>query len=96
MRRELSQLGRALAAASAIRGETGRPIHVLWHYPPFDAHRRPGPAVALMEAAGVSACVYGHLHAESQWSLAVQGEVRGITYHCVAADAIGFQPLRIA
>jgi uncharacterized protein len=27
--------------------------------------------------------------------LAVQGEVRGVRYHCVAADAIGFRPIRL-
>ncbi len=32
---------------------------------------------------------------QSQWSVAVQGPVRGVRYHCVAADAIGFRPLRI-
>jgi uncharacterized protein len=43
----------------------------------------------------VTACVYGHLHIEGQWSMAVQGDVRGVRYHCVAADAIGFRPLRL-
>ncbi len=95
MKREVSNLGRALASASTLREAHDAPVIVLWHYPPFDAHRRPGPAVALMEKAGVTACVYGHLHAESQWSLAVQGPVNGVNYHCVAADAVGFRPLRI-
>ena len=31
----------------------------------------------------------------AQWSLAVQGAVRGIRYYCVAADAVGFRPLRV-
>jgi predicted phosphohydrolase len=92
--RELAALERALAASAELR--TGsEPLYVLWHYPPFDQHRRPGPCVALLEAAAVTACVYGHLHAEKQWSLAVHGTIRGITYACVAADAIGFRPLRI-
>ena len=43
----------------------------------------------------MTACVYGHLHNQSEWSVAVQGTVRGVRYHCVAADAIGFRPLRI-
>jgi predicted phosphohydrolase len=51
--------------------------------------------VAALEAAGVSMCVYGHLHAEGQWSSAVQGVVGNVRYHCVAADAIGFRPLRL-
>ncbi|RUL89735.1 metallophosphoesterase [Tautonia sociabilis] len=83
-----------LSAASALRSP-GMPLLVLWHHPPFDQHGRPGPWVPLFERAGVTACVYGHLHAELQWSLAVQGVVGGVRYHCVAADAVGFRPLRI-
>ena len=74
----------------------GEPLYVLWHYPPFDQHRRPGPCVARFEAAGVTAVrLRPHLHIQGQWSLAVQGDVRGVRYHCVAADAIGFRPLRL-
>ncbi len=92
--RELAALDRALEQAAGLRGP-GQPLYVLWHYPPFDAHRRPGPCVGRFEAAGVTACVYGHIHIQGQWALAVQGDVRGVRYHCVAADAIGFRPLRL-
>ena len=91
---ELAALDRALEQAAALRTDD-QPLYVLWHYPPFDQHRRPGPCVERFEAAGVTACVYGHLHIQGQWSLAVQGDVRGVRYHCVAADAIGFRPLRV-
>jgi predicted phosphohydrolase len=92
--RELAELDRALEQAGRLR-TGGEPVYVLWHYPPFDQHRRPGPWVDRFEASGVSACVYGHIHAQGQWALAVQGEVRGVRYHCVAADAIGFRPIRL-
>ncbi len=92
--RELALLDQALEHAATLR-EANEPLYVLWHYPPFDQHRRPGPVVERLEAAGVTACVYGHIHIQGQWSLAVQGEVRGVRYHCVAADAIGFRPLRL-
>jgi predicted phosphohydrolase len=92
---ELDALDRALDRAAQIRDNPNQPLYVLWHFPPFDAHGRPGPCVERLERAGVTACVYGHLHIQGQWSLAVQGVVRGVRYHCVAADAIGFRPLRI-
>lgn len=92
---ELDALTRALDQADQIRAGGRRPIYVLWHFPPFDANGRPGPCVEQFERVGVTACVYGHLHIESQWSLAVQGTVRGIRYHCVAADAVGFRPLKV-
>ena len=93
--RELNLLDQALEHAARLRVDPQQPLYVLWHYPPFDQHRRPGPCVERFEAAGVTACVYGHIHIQGQWSLAVQGEVRGVRYHCVAADAIGFRPLRL-
>jgi predicted phosphohydrolase len=92
--RELAALDQALEAAARLR-QGDQPVYVLWHYPPFDQHRRPGPCVGRLERAGVTACVYGHLHAEGQWSLAVQGTIGGVRYACVAADAVGFRPLRI-
>jgi len=90
----LKPLDAAIASALAMRVED-EPIYALWHHPPFDVHGRPGPAPARFAAAGVSAVVYGHLHIEGQWGTAVQGVVDGVRYHCVAADAVGFRPLRI-
>jgi predicted phosphohydrolase len=92
---ELGELDRSLDQATALRTEFKEPIYALWHYPPFDAYGRPGPAASRFERAGVSVCVYGHLHIEGQWSRAAQGMIRGVRYYCVAADAIGFRPLRL-
>ena len=92
--REVARLDSALEAGS--RFDEPGPIYVLWHYPPFDQNRRPGPCVQRLEAAGITACVYGHLHAEGDWASAVQGAVGAVRYHCVAADAIGFRPLRLS
>jgi predicted phosphohydrolase len=91
---ELASLEQALAEAARLRqGEM--PLYVLWHFPPFDQHRRPGPWVERIEAARATACLYGHLHIEAQWPLAVQGEMGGVRYYCVSADAVGFRPLRV-
>jgi predicted phosphohydrolase len=91
---ELVALDRALDHAARLRHQ-GEPVYVLWHFPPFDQHGRPGPCVARFEDHRVTACVYGHLHIQGQWSLAAHGDIRGVRYHCVAADALGFRPLRI-
>jgi uncharacterized protein len=91
---ELPQLEQALEHANRLRAQS-EPLYVLWHYPPFDAHRRAGPCVARLEAARATACLYGHLHIEAQWATAVQGVVHGVRYHCVAADSIGFKPIRV-
>lgn len=91
---ELESLDRALGAARALR-RPGQPLYVLWHYPPFDRHGAAGPAVPRLEATRATACVYGHVHRSAEWSAMTQGLVRGVRYACVAADAIGFWPLRI-
>jgi predicted phosphohydrolase len=91
----IKNLEQALEHALRLRTKPDGSLYVLWHYPPFDAHARPGPCVELLQRAEVTACVYGHLHNESEWPAAVQGLYRGVRYHCVAADAIGFRPLRI-
>jgi predicted phosphohydrolase len=93
--RAIHVLSNALDAAARMRTRPHQPIYVMWHRPPFDAHARPGPWVELFERAGVTACVYGHLHIEGQWGHAVQGLIRGVRYYCVAADAVGFHPFRI-
>lgn len=93
--RELAALDRALTQAQELRGDTETSIIALWHYPPFGRFGQPGPAVARLESARVDVCLYGHIHAQSQWGLAIQGEVRGVRYHCVASDSLGFRPLKI-
>lgn len=92
---ELGELDRALEQAQGLRARASEPLYVLWHYPPFDAYGRPGAAPSRFEQAGVAVCVYGHLHIEGQWSRAAQGAIRGVRYYCVAADAVGFRPLRL-
>jgi predicted phosphohydrolase len=93
--REIEALQLALNHAAEIRDNPQQPLYLLRHFPPFDAYGRPGPWVERFERAGVTACVYGHLHIQGQWAMAVQGNVRGVRYYCVAADAVGFRPLRI-
>lgn len=93
--RSVDELSAALEQAATLRLDS-IPLIVLWHYPPFDRYGQPGPIVPLLEAAGASLCVYGHLHAEGQWGRAIQGIVGGVRYACVAADAVGFRPLRLS
>lgn len=95
MDREIASLAKSIDEAVTLRGDRAVPIVALWHYPPFDTHGQPGPAVEVLEQANIAACVYGHLHAQGQWATATQGEVGGVLYRCVAADAIGFRPLKI-
>jgi predicted phosphohydrolase len=91
----LNELDSALESALRLRTSPSQPLYLLWHYPPFDRYGTPLPWIERFEAAAVTVCVYGHLHAQSQWSRTPQGLVGSVRYYCVAADALGFHPLRI-
>ena len=92
--RAFESLKRSLEQAVALRQASGseKPIIVLWHHPPFDRWGRPDPVVELMTQAGVVACVFGHIHSQSQWQSVPQGIISGIKFACVAADSVGFRP----
>ena len=93
---ELGELERGLEQAARLRTNREQPLYVLWHYPPFDAYGRPGPWVARFEEAGVSVCVYGHLHIAGPVVAGGPGKLAAsVRYYCVAADAVGFRPFRI-
>ncbi|MDG3006477.1 metallophosphoesterase [Paludisphaera mucosa] len=92
----LASLEAALTAAALLRSRPDQPLILLWHFPPFDAFGRPGPWIERFARHGVTHCLYGHLHMESQWSAAVQGLRGRVRYQCVAADAVGFRPIRVA
>lgn len=91
------KLQKSLDQAQALRRESGteKPILVLWHHPPFDRWGRPDPVVEQMSQAGVSACVFGHIHTQAQWQSVPQGLIQGIKFACVAADSVGYRPRHI-
>lgn len=92
-RRELERFRLSVADADARFGRD-LPRVAMLHYPPWLEGREPTPMVALLKEAGVSRCVYGHLHGADH-GLAVRGEREGIWFHFVAADAVGFSPVEI-
>lgn len=104
--RELIRLQLSLESAK----KAGRkPYLAMLHYPPLASDSNgqdkqnewdqqsssPLAVVKLLKAYGVRHCVYGHLHGYSIPSARV-GEIDGIYYHLVSADAIDFTPKLIA
>ncbi|NMB11372.1 MAG: hypothetical protein GX977_03700 [Firmicutes bacterium] len=89
--RELARLRLSLKSAT----DSGhRPYIAMLHYPPTNEIQTPSGFTEIMEAAGIRHCVYGHLHGPAQQQ-ALTGLHRGVDYHLVACDAIGFRPLYI-
>jgi len=93
-RRELGRLRLSVEAADRRFGRTA-PRLAMVHYPPWLLDREPSEVVPILHDAGVTVCVYGHLHGDDH-RLARTGRHRGIDYYFVAADAVGFQPVPIA
>jgi len=92
-RRELERLRLSVRFANERFGRDA-PRVAMVHYPPWIAGREPTEVVAILAAAGVRDCVFGHLHGADH-ALAVTGEQRGIRFHLVAADAVEFAPVLI-
>ena len=76
--REMEALDRALDKAVELRGDTAQPLYVLWHYPPFDAHARPGPCVEQFErAASHGLRLRTHAHRGSMAACRPRDDPRG-------------------
>jgi hypothetical protein len=89
--REVERLRLSIAAGQQLGGDR---MIALVHYPPRYSDGRVTPAVPVLEAAGVTDCIYGHLHGKDH-AYGFQGIANGIRYHLTACDAIDFAPVRI-
>lgn len=92
-RRELERLRHSIADADA-RLPRHKPRIAMLHFPPWIVGREPTEVVEILERGEVATVVYGHLHGEDH-ALGVTGRHRGIDFHLVAADAVGFRPVEI-
>lgn len=90
-KRELGRLKLSIEAGQRLGGTR---MIALIHYPPRYTDGRCTEAVAMLEAAGVEACIYGHLHGKDH-RYGFQGEAGGIRYYLTACDAIDFAPIEI-
>ncbi len=91
-RREVGRLALSIAAGKKL---DGRRTIALVHYPPRYTDGRVTDAVPLLEEAGVTDCIYGHLHGKDHRH-GFQGEAGGIRYWLTSCDAIDFAPIELA
>ncbi len=89
--RELERLKISILAGAEL-GAT-RTVAVV-RYPPRYSDGRVTAAVPLLEAAGVTTCIYGHLHGRDH-CYGFQGVAGGIRYLLTSCDAIDFELLEI-
>ena len=89
--RELGRLQLSIDAGRELGG--GRTIALI-HYPPKYTNGRETKAVPMLRDAGVTHCIYGHLHGKDH-KHGFQGEADGIRYLLTSCDAIDFEPIEI-
>ena len=87
----ISALDRLDAEAGATRGAR----ICLFHYPPIPPGRSHSRFTPIIEAAGASHCIYGHLHGRELGPAKVEGTFNGVTYRCTSCDVVGFAPVKV-
>ena len=98
LEREEAELKASIANLDAADAAAGRPRGLricLFHYPPIPPGRTHSRFTPLIEAAGASWCIYGHLHGKELSAAKVEGTWNQVTYRCTSCDQVGFSPLRI-
>lgn len=73
---------------AARRMDAEAPLVAMMHYPPTMENAK--GFADILEAYGVSDCVYGHLHGAGL-NGAIRGERDGVRYHQVSCDGLGFK-----
>lgn len=89
----LREAGRLRTSIQAAKATGFRPV-VFLHYPPRYADQTCDEILAVLQEEGITDCYYGHIHSNGI-RLAVQGEVEGIRYRLISADALHFCPTLI-
>lgn len=89
--RELQRLELSLKNANA---DTENGIITALHFPPFNSKGVFSGFLDIMLKYNVKRCIYGHLHGETHKN-AIEGEAKGIDFRLIAADHLGFMPLKL-
>lgn len=89
----LREAGRLRTSIQAAKDTGLKPV-VFLHYPPRYADQVCEEILAVLEEEEITDCFYGHVHSNGI-RLAVQGEIEGIRYRLISADALRFCPIPV-
>lgn len=89
----LREAGRLRTSIRAAK-ETGKEPVVFLHYPPLYADQVCPEIMDVLVEEGITCCYYGHVHSNGI-RLAVQGNVNGIEFRLISADALRFCPIPV-
>ncbi len=91
-RREVMRLEASLKAARSERPDCR--IFSFLHYPPLTRDFEAEDITALLKSYSVERCFFGHLHGMGI-KTAINGDIDGVYYSVISADAVGFKPVMI-
>lgn len=83
-----------LSIKSGLERGMDKEIIVFMHYPPIVRQNIDTEFMRILRKYGIKRCYYAHLHSKSIED-AVEGNVCGIEFKLVSADALNFQLLKI-
>lgn len=86
-KRELIRLRMTLENAKVLQTSECDKIVCMLHYPPYTNKEEDNEITAMMEVFGVTAVVYGHIHAYTKQNLLL--EKNGVTYYLTSCDLVG-------
>lgn len=89
--RELGRMKIALEKATVLKTAEQKLVYMM-HFPPV-TDGKPSEFAEYLADAGVSLCIYGHLH--GNWSDKVNMLYKGVQYRIASADYLQFKPMEI-
>ena len=92
--REALRLELSIKSALDKNVENNKEIIVFMHYPPIVKQNIDNEFMRILRKYDIKRCYYAHLHGKSIQD-AIEGNVRGIEFKLVSADALDFKLLKI-
>jgi uncharacterized protein len=96
--REEHELKLSIAHLDKLDADAGRARGLricLFHYPPIPPGRTASRFTSIIEAAGASHCIYGHLHGRELGAAKVEGSFNSVSYRCTSCDQVDFTPTQV-
>ncbi|MCH5300249.1 MAG: metallophosphoesterase [Ruminococcus sp.] len=89
--RELGRLKTSLDCAVKLGGTPT----VFLHYPPVYGNQECSEIIEMLNEYNIKNCYYGHIHGSKNAKNAVEGIYKGINFHLVSCDKLGFMPFLV-
>ena len=88
--REQMRLKMSLNEAKKLSEQTGKPIIVFMHFPPFWNGKASDGLIDILKEHGVNRLYFGHIH--GNYSVPPHFTYEGIEMHIISADYLKFIP----